>query len=156
MAHPLESSYRWRTPVVVASVGALVTASLVAESQVAGWLAVVLLLLALWLAFLGVVWLRTRSFMMHDGPMLKVRRFREFVQLDGRKVEQVRETSSPNGPCYRVRLTDDDRHYYVPAAMLQTGHSTFFDWLQTWAPDADLDKGCRKTIENLQTRGLIE
>ncbi len=156
MVHPLESSYRWRTPVAVASVGALVTASLVAESQAAGWLAVVALLLALWLGFLGVVWLRTRAFMMQDGPILKVRRFREFVELDGRLVEQVRETLSPNGLCYRVRLAGDDTSYYVPAAMLKTGHSTFFDWLLTWAPDADLDKGCRKTIETLKTRGLLE
>jgi hypothetical protein len=45
--------------------------------------------------------------------------------------------------------------YLIPTAWLTGGHSTFFTWLLTNAPDAELDKGTRKTLDLLRVRGLI-
>jgi len=44
----------------------------------------------------------------------------------------------------------------VPTALLKTGHSTFFGWLLSQAPQAELDKGSRKTLEQLRIRGLLQ
>lgn len=159
MAHPLELSYSWRTPVTVSGVGLAVCLGILVDSRAYGWGAVAMVLVLMWLLFLGVVWLRTRAYMMVDGPMLTVRRFRTFHTIDGRRVTAVSEFLTPNGPSYRVSTPTDagqtERHI-VPAALLRRGHSTLFDWVLTWAPGSSLDKGCRRTVDQLRTRGLIE
>lgn len=156
MAHPLELSYNWRPPVSIATIGLVVSIGVLGNGRPNGWIAVAVVLAAMWLLFLAVVWVRTRAYMMFEGPILRVRRMRHFHQLDGRKVTRVREFHTANGPSYRIWLEGDERRYVVPAALLKKGHSTLFEWLLTWAPKADLDKGARKTIDNLRTRGMIE
>ncbi|GAA2094157.1 hypothetical protein GCM10009841_04420 [Microlunatus panaciterrae] len=156
MAHPLESSYNWRAPVGVATIGLIVCVGVLYNGRVAGWLTVALLLVVLWLLFLGIVWLRTRAYMMVDGPILRVRRFRHFQELDGRRVARVAEIRTPNGPSYHVWLHGDQTRYLVPAALLKRGHSTLFDWVLTWSPRAELDRGSLRTIDELRTRGLLE
>lgn len=159
MAHPLELSYNWRTPVGMATVGLIVCIGVLFNSRVNGWAAVAVVLVVMWAAFLAVVWLRTRAYMRFDGPTLRVRRFRGFAEIDGRTVSEVKEFLTPSGPSYKVTAAGTDgetRRYIVPTALLRRGHSTFFDWLQTWSPRAELDKGCRRTIDQLRTRGLIE
>lgn len=158
MAHPLELAYNWRTPVTFSSVGLVICVSVLAHSAVDGWVQVALILIALWAAFIGVVWLRTRAWVMVDGPVLRVRRWREFHDLDARQVSAVNQFLTPNGPSYKVSVRSPDgrtRRYIVPAALLRKGHSTLFEWILTWAPDAELDKGSRKTLEQLRIRGLI-
>jgi hypothetical protein len=158
MAHPLSLSYNWVTPVSVSSIGLIVCVGLLANSQATGWVTVAIVLAGMWVAFMVVVWLRTRAYMMVDGPMLTVRRFKGFATLDGRTVTAVTEFLTPSGPSYKVSTRDRDgqlRRQIVPAALLRTGHSTLFDWLLTWAPRAELDKGCRRTLDQLRTRGLI-
>jgi hypothetical protein len=44
----------------------------------------------------------------------------------------------------------------VPTALLRTGHSTLFGWLLRHAPQAELDKGSQKTLEELRIRGLVD
>lgn len=159
MAHPLELSYNWQTPVTISSIGLVVCVGLLANTRVDGWVAVAVVLGLMWLGFLAVVWARTRAFMLLDGPMLTVRRFRTFTTLDGRRVTDVSEFLTANGPSYRVKVSTDDgtpTRAVVPAALLRKGHSTLFDWVLTWAPRAELDKGSRKTVDQLRTRGLIE
>lgn len=159
MAHPLELSYNWQTPLTISSIGLVVCVGLLSNTRVNGWVAVAVMLGVLWLGFIGVVWVRTRAYMMLDGPMLTVRRFREFTTLDGRRVISVSEFLTAHGPSYKVAVSTDDQtstRAVVPAAMLRKGHSTLFDWVLTWAPRAELDKGSRKTIDQLRTRGLIE
>lgn len=156
MSRPLELSYNWRTPVGITSIGLVICVILLVRSQTNGWLGVVVVLVLLWAAFMAVVWVRTRAMIEVDGYRLRVRRLREIHVLDGRRVASVREYLTASGPSYKVRMFGDEKVYYVPAALLRTGHSTFFDWLLTYSPDAELDKGSRKTIDQLRTRGLIE
>lgn len=152
----LELSYNWRTPVTIASVGLVLCVLLLVRTRTAGWFGVAAALVALWAVFLAVVWARTRALIEIDGPNLTVRKVRRTHVLDGRKVVAVREYLTNSGPSYKVRIADDDRQYYVPTALLRQGHSTFFDWLLTYAPTAELDKRSRRTIDQLRTRGLIE
>ena len=151
----LELSYNWRPPVTIASIGLVLCVVVLIRSQANGWFGVAAVLIALWAAFMLVVWARTRAMIEIDGHQLTVRRVRRTHVLDGRKVVAVREHLTNSGPSYRVRLDGDDRTYYVPTALLRSGHSTFFDWLLRYAPDADLDKRSRRTVDQLRTRGLI-
>lgn len=151
----LELSYNWRTPVTIASIGLVLCVLLLVRTQANGWLGVAAALVALWAVFLTVVWARTRARIEIDGPRLTVRKLRETHVLDGRKVVAVREYLTNSGPSYKVRLADEDRTYYVPTALLRQGHSTFFDWLLTYAPTAELDKRAQRTLDQLRTRGLI-
>jgi hypothetical protein len=158
MAHPLELSYNWRTPVSVATIGLVLCVALLARSRVDGWPSVAVILVLSWLIFLAVVWLRTRAYLMVDGPILRVRHFRHFHDLDGRSVRRVAQFLTPSGPSYKVTVVGRGgctARYVVPSALLRQGHSTLFEWLLAWAPDAELDKGSRKTMEQLRIRGLI-
>lgn len=156
MGHPLELSYNWRVPAVVATVVLVGCVFWLARSAADGWLGVAVMLGLLWAAFLLVVWGRTRALIRADGADLTVRRYLHTHVLDGRRVASVREYLTTRGPSYKVKLERDDRTYFVPSAQLQKGHSTFFDWLLTYAPEAELDNGSRRTIDQLRTRGLIE
>jgi hypothetical protein len=153
MSRPLESSYNWRTPVSISSIGLVICVIVLSRSKTNGWFGVAIVLVLLWAGFMALVWARTRAMIEVDGHQLRVRRFRE---LDGRRVASVREYLTASGPSYRVRMIGDEKTYFVPTALLRKGHSTFFDWLLTYSPDVELDKGSRKTIDQLRTRGLIE
>ncbi|SDS73435.1 hypothetical protein [Microlunatus soli] len=152
----LELSYNWRTPVTIASIGLVLCVLLLFRTRAAGWLGVAAALIVLWAVFLGVVWARTRARIEVDGARLTVRKIRRTYVLDGRQVVAVKEYLTNSGPSYKVRLSGDDRTYYVPTALLRQGHSTFFDWLLSYAPAAELDKRSRRTIDQLRTRGLIQ
>lgn len=156
MAHPLTLNYHWQPPVVITSIGAILLSGVLIRSDTAGKWSVVSVVLLAWLAFLAVVWVRTRASMMHDGETLRVRRVRDFHDLPGRRVQRVKEVMTPQGPCYRVWIEGHAKPYFVPTALLRSGHSTFFTWLLTWAPEAPRDKGSEKTITALRTRGLID
>lgn len=45
--------------------------------------------------------------------------------------------------------------YRVPTGWLRAAHSTLFDWILTWAPQAELDKGSRRTRQTLRERGAL-
>ncbi|QGN34550.1 hypothetical protein [Microlunatus sp. Gsoil 973] len=156
MARPLELSYNWRTPVGFASIGLIICVIVLARSRTTGWLGAIAGVVALWMTFMVVVWARTRALIELDGERLRVRRFWNTYLLDGPKVASVREYLTASGPSYKVRLTGDDKTYYVPSALLRSGHSTFFAWLLSHSSDAELDKGARKTLDSLRLRGLIE
>lgn len=156
MAHPLPLSYNWRTPVIVSSVGLILSVGALARTRTSGWLGVAGILIAVWALFVGVAWLRTRAFLMIDGPMLTVRRFRTMHHLDGRRLTAVRQLSTGSGPAFSVRMSDDPARYYVPAALVSRGHSTFLEWVLRYAPETTLDKGSLRTLEQLRTRGLIQ
>ena len=156
MAHPLALSYNWRTPVTVSTVAVILCVGLLVHSRADGWGAVVAAIIVIWLLFIGIVWLRTRAFLMVDGPILTVRRYRAKHQLDGRQLESVREYFTGSGPSYTVRLRDDPTRYFVPTALISRGHSTFFDWVLRYAPGATLDTRSQRTIDQLRTRGLLQ
>lgn len=158
MAHPLPLSYNWRTPVLFASVGAIVCLGALARTRVTGWIPVALIVLALWAGFVGLVYLRTRAYLMVDGPTVTVRRYRGLHTVPADRLTAVSEFLTPHGPCYRLTVSDPDgrtARYVAPVALLQGGHSTLFAWILARAPHAELDKGSRRTLERLRIKGLV-
>jgi len=158
MAHPLALSYDWRPATTIVSVGLVVCVGIVLRSAAPGRWAVAAVLAALWLGFLVVVWARTRAFLMVDGPELTLRRFRRFQTVHGKEVVRVRQFLTPHGPSYGLVTRGPDgreRQVVAPVALLRTGHSTLFGWLLTQAPQAELDRGSTRTLEQLRIRGLV-
>lgn len=152
----LAPSYQWWRPVVVASIVALAAAGLIATSTAAGKAPVVAIILILWAAFCTSRLILSRAMIETDGRHLRVRRLRAWHELEGRTVTGVREAPSIRGPNYRVCTESEPRGVLVPCALLNGGHSTLFNWLLTYAPAAELDRGARRTLDHLRQRGLIE
>ena len=158
MAHPLELSYNWRTPAVFATIGAFICAGAVIRGRVEGWAAAAALVVLLWAAFIGVLYLRTRAYLMVDGDQLTVRRFREFTTVRGEDVVAMAEYLTPNGPAYRLTVREADgrtRRLVAPVALLRDGRATLFAWILAEAPQAELDASSRRTVEALQSKGLL-
>jgi hypothetical protein len=156
--HPLEHSYNWRTPTVFGSLAALICVGVLARSTVPGRLPALVVVVMLWALIVGVIYLRTRAYLLVDVSRLTVRRFRGFHTIEGRDVLAVAEFRTPNGPSYRLTVQGSDRRklrVVAPVALLRGGHSAFFTWLGAQAPQATLDKGSLRTAEQLKTRGLI-
>ena len=158
MAHPLELSYNWRAPAFFASLGAAICVGLLARGQVTGWVSALLVVVALWALIIGVLYLRTRAYLLIDGSRLTVRRFRTFHTIEAADLIAVAEFVTPNGPSYRLTVRTPDRgtsRIVAPVALLRGGHSGLFTWILAQAPQATLDKGSLKTAANLKARGLI-
>jgi hypothetical protein len=158
MAHPLELSYNWRTPAFIASVAAAICVSALARAQRTGWVSALVVVLALWALIVGLIYLRTRAYLLIDGSQLTVRRFRRFHTIEAADLMAVAEFVTPNGPSYRltVRAPDGEtRRIVAPVALLRGGYAALFTWIQAQAPQATLDKGSLKTLARLQTGGLI-
>jgi hypothetical protein len=157
-AWPLQPSYDWRVPVAVSTAAAVLVILLLSQTGADGRASVAVAVAVLWAGFFASVWLRTRAFLMVEGPQLTVRRYRSLHTVDGSQVQRVTEYFTRRGPCHKliVRSEAGTRTYAVPTALLRTGHSTFFGWLLRHAPQAQLDKGSQKTLEQLRLRGLVE
>jgi hypothetical protein len=158
MPHPLELSYNWRTPVLFASIAAATCVGALARGQAPGWLSALIAVVALWVLIVALIYLRTRAYLMVDGSRLTVRRFRRFHTVEAADLVGVAEFVTPNGPSYRLTVRGQDgetRRVVAPVALLRDGHSALFTWILGQAPQAQLDKGSRKTAERLKTRGLI-
>lgn len=151
----LELSYNWQRPVVLASGLLVVCGVVVIGSGINGRFGAVAVLVAMWAAYSAVIWSRTRALMILDGHWLTVRRVRRTHLVDGRKVRSVREYLTNNGASYTVRLVGDPHAYFVPTALLRDGRSTFFTWLLSYAPAAELDKRSRRSVDQLRSQGLI-
>ena len=82
MAHPLELSYNWRTPVLFATVGAFVCAAAVIRARMSGWVPALILVLVLWVILVVLIYARTRAYLLADGSRLTVRRFRTFHTVE--------------------------------------------------------------------------
>jgi len=158
MAHPLDLAYDWRPATTIVSVGAVVCVGIVLRSAAPGRWAVAAVLVALWLGFLAVVWARTRAYLRVDGPQLTLRRLRRFDTVRGEQVVRVRQLLTPHGPSYTLVTREPDGHerqVVAPVALLRTGHSTLFTWILAEAPQAELDRGSTRTLEQLRIRGLV-
>lgn len=158
MAHPLEVSYNWRTPVAIATIGALGCLFVLARGRPDGWIGVALLTLALWGYFAFVMVRRARSYLMVDDSTLVLRPWRSCVRVEGHQVRTVKQVITARGTSYRlgVELADGEtRRYVAPTAWVRGGHAALFNWLLAHAPDAELDKGSRRTLELLRHRGAI-
>ena len=158
MPHPLELSYNWRTPVTFASIAAVICVGVLIRGQVSGWVPALVVVVGLWALVVGLIYLRTRAFLLIDGSRLMVRHFRKFHSIEAANLVAVNEFLSPSGPSYRltVRRPDGSTSQVVaPVALLRGGHSALFTWILTRAPQATLDQGSKKTVARLKTRGLI-
>jgi hypothetical protein len=158
MAHPLELSYNWRTPAVFATVGAFICLGVLVRGRVSGWVAAAIVVLLLWAALVCVLLLRTRAYLMVDGDRLTVRHYRGFHTITGDQVVKVTEFLTPHGPSFRLTIRGDDgatHRLTAPVALLKGGHSTLFAWILAKAPQAELDAGSRRTVERLQSKGLL-
>jgi hypothetical protein len=158
MPHPLELSYNWRTPATFASIAAVICVGALARSQATGWLPALVVVVALWALIVGLIYLRTRAYLLVDGSRLTVRRFRKFHTIEAADLVAVTEFVTPNGPSYRLTAQGSDgqtRRVVAPVALLRGGHAALFTWILGRAPQAQLDKRSRKTAELLKTRGLI-
>lgn len=158
MAHPLELSYNWRPPVLFATVGVFVCVALVIRNQVNGWVSTAVVLTLLWIVFLAVTYLRTRAWLMADGSRLVVRRYRGYQTVEGADVVTVKQLRTASGPSYRLGVSGaggELRRVVAPVALLRQGHATLFGWILAYAPQAELDRGSRQTLVELQNRGLV-
>jgi cell division protein FtsW (lipid II flippase) len=158
MAHPLELSYRWQPSVTIASVGLVVCVGIVLRSGAPGRWAVAAVLVVLWASLLAVVWLRTRAWLLVEGRRLTVRRYRRRHTVEADRLVHVRQFLTAHGPCYVLTTREPDgsqQRVVAPVALLRAGHSTLFSWILAEAPQAELDRGSTRTLEQLRIRGLV-
>ena len=158
MAHSLELSYNWRTPAFFATIGAFICLSVLISGRVPGWPAATALVVVLWAIFVGVLYLRTRAYLLADGDRLTVRQYGRFHTFGADQLVGVREFVTPHGPSYRLTVRTDGgttRRITAPVALLQGGRSTLFAWILAEAPQAELDKGSSRTVKRLQSKGLL-
>jgi hypothetical protein len=156
--HPLEQSYNWQTPALFASIAAAICVAVLVRGRVSGWLPALIVVVALWALIVGLIYLRTRAFLLIDGSRLVVRRFRTFHTVEAADLVAVNEFLTPNGPNYKLTVRGPDggtTRVVAPVALLRGGHSALFTWILTRAPQATLDKSSQKTVARLKTRGLI-
>ena len=158
MAHPLEVSYNWRLPVTIASIAALGCIVVLARGHAAGWVPVAMLVVLIWVVFVLVMLRRARSYLMVDGSTLVLRPWRRYVRIEGHQLRAVRQVLTPRGPSFKLTVDGPAGRpvrYGAPTAWLAGGHSALFGWLVSCAPEAELDKGSRRTLDQLRVRGLI-
>jgi len=156
--HPLEQSYNWRTPALFASIAAVICVGALLRGQARGWLPALVVVVTLWAIIVGLIYLRTRAFLLIDGSRLMVRHVRKFHAVEAADLVAVKEFLTPNGPSYKLTVRGSDgstSRVVAPVALLRGGHSALFRWILTRAPQATLDKGSQKTVAQLKTRGLI-
>jgi hypothetical protein len=158
MASPLELSYNWRTPAVFATIGAFICLGVLVRGRVNGWVGATVVVLLLWAALVGVLFLRTRAYLMVDDDQLTVRQYHQFHTVTADQLVKVAEFLTPHGPSYRLTIRGDDgvtRRVTAPVALLKDGRSTLFAWILAKAPQAELDAGSQRTVERLQSKGLL-
>lgn len=158
MAQPLPLSYNWRTPVVFATVALVVLLGILIRGRAVGWWSAALVILLCWAGYCLLVWLRTRAYLLAEGQALTIRHWRTYERIEGPQVRVVKEIITPGGPSYRLQVERAGELSWltVPTAQLRHGPATLFTWILSQAPDAALDKRSRRTLELLQTRGLVD
>jgi hypothetical protein len=159
MAHPLELSYNWRLPLTFSTLGLSISLGVLIPDRAAGSAVTVTLLVLLWAGFMSLLWLRTRAYLMVDGPRLRVRRAVTTHELSGAQVSAVRQRRTPHGPAYRLVLDSagaPQRSVTVPTGLLRRGEPTLFGWILAEAPEADLDDGSQRALGRLRSQGHLE
>jgi hypothetical protein len=158
MAHPLPLSYQWQLPLTFSTVGLIVCVGVLSSGRTPGWVGAAAVLVAIWVAFVCLVWVRTRAHLLLDGPRLEVRQVRTVREVEAASVLAVRQVRTSHGLSYRLRIRDADhlRSVTVPTALLRGGAAALLGWTLTWAPQAQLDRGSQATLARLRHAGLVE
>jgi hypothetical protein len=157
MSAPLTLSYNWQAHLGFATIALTVCLGLLLRGRPVGWLSAGVVLVLFWAVYCGVVWLRTRAYLLVEGSVLTTRHWRRFERVEGAQVRAVKELLTPAGPSYRLQVerAGSAEWVTVPTALLRGGQSTLFAWILGQAPGATLDKRSLRTLELVQTRGLV-
>ena len=151
---PLQSSYHsgMRLGISGAIFGAVIVFVLVTGR--AGAIGSAAILLALWGLYAVPVWLGGRVGLRVDGSRCEVHgQFRE-VAFDGTDVANVKYVFAGRSPDVRLVLRDG-RKVMVVASRIEKGHSTLFEWLRRYAPEAVYDQKAMDLRDTLVNRGLM-
>jgi hypothetical protein len=153
-SEPLENSYNtsmrlWISGLIFAGVIVFV----VVNSRV-GVVGTVLGLVGLWALYAVPTWLRGRTGLRVDGPRCAVHGWFREVSFAGEDVAKVQHVFAGRSPDIRLVLRDG-RRVMVVASRIEKGHSTLFEWLRRYAPDAEYDAKSIDVRDMLVTRGLM-
>jgi len=109
---------------------------------------------ALWALYAVPVWLRGRIGLRVDGPRCEVHGLFRQVAFDGADVVKVQYVFAGRSPDVRLVLPDG-RKLMVVASRIEKGHSTLFEWLRRYAPEAVYDQKAIDLRDTLVNRGLM-
>jgi hypothetical protein len=150
----LENSHHTDVRLIVSGVifvAVIVFVVVKAQADITG---TVLGLIALWLLYAVPTWLRGRVGLRVDGDRCEVRGWLRTVGFAGADVAKVHYVFAGRSPDVRLVLRDGRRPLVV-ASRLEKGHSTLFEWLRRYAPDAEYDAKSIDIRDMLVTRGLM-
>lgn len=153
-SEPLQSSYHSGMRLAISGVvfGAIIVFALV--NGQAGAVGSAAILLALWGLYAGPVWLRGRVGLRVDGSRCEVQGLFKEVAFDGADVAKVQYVFAGRSPDVRLVLRDG-RKVMVVASRIEKGHSTLFEWLRRYAPEAEYDQKAIDLRDTLVNRGLM-
>ena len=153
-SEPLQNSYHSGMRLVMSGlIFATILVFVVANGQ-AGVVGSVLILIGLWALYVVPVWLRGRIRLRVDGSHCEVHGALRKAELDGADVAKVQFVFAGRSPDVRLVLRDG-RKVLVVASRLEKGHSTLYEWLRRYAPDAEYDKRALDLRDTLVNRGLM-
>ncbi len=153
-SEPLQSAYHSGVRLVVSGViFAAIIVFVVANGQ-AGVAGSALILVVLWALYVVPVWLRDRVGLRVDGSRCEVHGLFRQVAFDGADVMKVQFVFGGRSPDVRLVLRDG-RKVLVVASRLEKGHSTLYEWLRRYAPEAEYDKRALDLRDTLVNRGLM-
>ena len=151
---PLENSYHGGVRILVSGLLFAVVISFVLFNSQVGVLGAVLILLGLWALYVVPVWFRRRIGLRVDGSRCEVHGLFSAVAFDGADVAKVQFVFAGRSPDVRLVLRDG-RKVLVVASRLEKGHSTLYEWLRRYAPEAEYDKRALDLRDTLFNRGLM-
>jgi hypothetical protein len=120
----------------------------------AGAIGSALILVALWALYALPAWLRGRVGLRVDGSRCEVHGLFRQVSFVGSDVSRVRHVFAGRSPDVRLVLRDG-RKLMVIASRIDKGHSTLFEWLRRYAPEAVYDQRAIDLRDTLVNRGLM-
>lgn len=153
-SEPLRSSYHSGMRMGVSGVifGAVIVFVLV--NGQAGAIGSAFILLGLWALYAVPVWLRGRVGLRVDGSRCEVHGLFRVAAFEGADVARVQYVFAGRSPDVRLVLRDGSRIMVVPSRT-EKGHSTLFEWLRRYAPEALYDQKAIDLRDTLVNRGLM-
>lgn len=153
-SEPLVNSYHGDVRLIVSGlIFAVIIVYVLVKEQV-GAIGTALGLVLLWSLYGVPVWLRGRIGLRVDGSRAEVHGLLRAVSFDGADVATVKQEFAGRSPDVRLGLRDG-RKVMVVTSRLEKGHSTLFEWLRRYAPDAAYDEKAINLRDMLVTRGLM-
>jgi hypothetical protein len=153
-SEPLGSSYHGEVRLIVSGVIFAAIIVFVLLTSQTGVLGSALVLIGLWLLYAVPVWFRRRIGLRVDGPRCEVHGLFSGVTFGGADVAKVEYAFAGRSPDVRLVLRDG-RKVLVVASRLEKGHSTLYEWLRRYAPDAEYDTKALDLRDMLVNRGLM-